>query len=44
VYLWKSAKWVNGVTLSDVDRPGFWESYGYHNYGNPWQEQRYAGD
>jgi DMSO/TMAO reductase YedYZ molybdopterin-dependent catalytic subunit len=44
VYLWKSAKWVNGVTLSDVDRPGFWESYGYHNYGDPWQEQRYAGD
>lgn len=44
LYLWKSAKWVNGVTLSDVDRPGFWESYGYHNYGDPWREQRYAGD
>jgi len=44
LYFWKSAKWVNGVTLSDVDRPGFWESYGYHNYGDPWREQRYAGD
>jgi DMSO/TMAO reductase YedYZ molybdopterin-dependent catalytic subunit len=44
LYFWKSAKWVNGVTVSDIDRPGFWESYGYHNYGDPWREQRYAGD
>lgn len=44
LYFWKSAKWVDGVGLSDVDRPGFWESYGYHNYGDPWREQRYAGD
>ena len=28
----------------DEDEPGFWEMYGYHNYGDPWQEQRYAGD
>ena len=27
-----------------TDEPGFWETNGYHNYGNPWQEQRYAGD
>lgn len=44
LYFWKSAKWVRGVVLGDVDRPGFWESYGYHNYGDPWREQRYAGD
>lgn len=44
LYFWKSAKWVNGITLSNVDRPGFWESYGYHSYGDPWLEQRYAGD
>ena len=44
LYFWKSAKWVDGVTLSDSDRPGFWESYGYHNYGDPWREQRYQGD
>ena len=44
LYFWKSAKWVEGVTLSDSDRPGFWESYGYHNYGDPWREQRYQGD
>ena len=26
------------------DEPGFWETYGYHMYGDPWREQRYAGD
>jgi DMSO/TMAO reductase YedYZ molybdopterin-dependent catalytic subunit len=41
LYLWKSAKWVRGITLSDHDEPGFWESVGYHNYGDPWREQRY---
>ena len=41
LYLWKSAKWVNGLTLADHDEPGFWESLGYHNYGDPWREQRY---
>lgn len=44
LYLWKSAKWVNGVKLSETSQPGFWESYGYHIYGDPWREQRYAGD
>jgi DMSO/TMAO reductase YedYZ molybdopterin-dependent catalytic subunit len=44
LYLWKSAKWVRGITLSDADEPGFWESAGYHNYGDPWREQRYWGE
>jgi DMSO/TMAO reductase YedYZ molybdopterin-dependent catalytic subunit len=44
LYFWKSAKWVNRLELRDEDEPGFWESYGYHNYGDPWREQRYAGD
>ena len=44
LYLWKSAKWVRGITLTQQDRPGFWESLGYHNYGDPWREQRYSGD
>jgi DMSO/TMAO reductase YedYZ molybdopterin-dependent catalytic subunit len=44
LYLWKSAKWVRGITLMDEDEPGFWEGLGYHNYGNPWLEQRYSGD
>ena len=44
LYFWKSAKWVNGLQFSDSDRRGFWESYGYHDYGDPWLEQRYQGD
>jgi DMSO/TMAO reductase YedYZ molybdopterin-dependent catalytic subunit len=44
LYFWKSAKWVRGLDLRDHDEPGFWENYGYHNYGDPWREQRYAGD
>jgi DMSO/TMAO reductase YedYZ molybdopterin-dependent catalytic subunit len=41
-YFWKSAKWLRAIELSPVDRPGFWERYGYHNDADPWQEQRYA--
>ncbi len=33
LYLWNSAKWVRGLTLMHEDKPGFWESLGYHNYG-----------
>jgi DMSO/TMAO reductase YedYZ molybdopterin-dependent catalytic subunit len=44
LYLWKSAKWVRGLRLMAEDAPGFWETYGYHMYGDPWREQRYSGD
>ena len=44
LYFWKSAKWVRGLRLTVDDVPGFWESVGYHNYGDPWREQRYWGD
>ncbi|MFI6818663.1 sulfite oxidase-like oxidoreductase [Nonomuraea sp. NPDC050328] len=44
LYFWKSAKWVRGIRLLAEDWPGFWESAGYHNYGDPWREQRYADD
>jgi DMSO/TMAO reductase YedYZ molybdopterin-dependent catalytic subunit len=44
LYFWKSAKWVRGLELRQDDEPGFWERYGYHNYGDPWTEQRYDGD
>ena len=44
LYLWKSAKWVRGLRLTAHDSPGFWETYGYHMYGDPWREQRYSGD
>ncbi|GAA0249402.1 sulfite oxidase-like oxidoreductase [Cryptosporangium japonicum] len=44
LYFWKSAKWVRGIQLLLEDEPGFWEENGYHNYGDPWREQRYEGD
>jgi DMSO/TMAO reductase YedYZ molybdopterin-dependent catalytic subunit len=44
LYFWKSAKWVRGLKVVEEDQPGFWERYGYHNYGDPWKEQRYWGD
>ena len=44
VYFWKSAKWVRGLRLIAQDTPGFWETYGYYMYGDPWREQRYSGD
>ena len=44
LYFWKSAKWVRGLRLQAEDAPGFWEINGYHNYGDPWREQRYWGD
>ncbi|WP_229069754.1 sulfite oxidase-like oxidoreductase [Actinoplanes sp. DH11] len=44
LYFWKSAKWVNGLQMLNDDEPGFWETGGYHMYGDPWREQRYQGD
>ena len=44
LYFWKSPKWVRGIQLLEDDEPGFWERLGYHNYGDPWREQRYWGD
>ena len=42
LYFWKSAKWVRGLEFMHGDRPGFWEQYGYHMRGDPWQEERYG--
>jgi DMSO/TMAO reductase YedYZ molybdopterin-dependent catalytic subunit len=44
LYLWKSAKWIRGIQCLLEDEPGFWETAGYHDYGDPWREQRYQGD
>jgi len=44
LYFWKSAKWIRGLRLQERDQPGFWESFGYHNRGDPWLEERYSGD
>jgi DMSO/TMAO reductase YedYZ molybdopterin-dependent catalytic subunit len=41
-YFWKSAKWVKRIEFIAADRPGFWEERGYHNEGDPWEEQRYS--
>jgi DMSO/TMAO reductase YedYZ molybdopterin-dependent catalytic subunit len=41
-YFWKSAKWLRGIELSAVDKPGFWERYGYNNDADPWKEERYG--
>jgi DMSO/TMAO reductase YedYZ molybdopterin-dependent catalytic subunit len=43
LYLWKSAKWVRGLEFMAKDRSGFWETYGYHNHGDPWLEERFGG-
>lgn len=44
LYFWKSAKWLRGIDLLTENEPGFWETAGYHDYGDPWREQRYQGD
>jgi DMSO/TMAO reductase YedYZ molybdopterin-dependent catalytic subunit len=41
-YLWKSAKWLQRIEIVAGDKPGFWETRGYHNEGDPWTEQRYG--
>jgi DMSO/TMAO reductase YedYZ molybdopterin-dependent catalytic subunit len=42
LYLWKSAKWVRRIEIVEHDRPGFWETRGYHNNADPWLEERYG--
>lgn len=42
LYLWKSAKWLNGFEYVDRNAPGFWEKYGYHMHGDPWAEERFG--
>ena len=41
-YFWKSVKWLRALEFVAEDQPGFWERYGYHNEGDPWQGQRFA--
>lgn len=42
LYFWKSAKWLKRIEFASDDRPGFWEARGYHNNGDPWNEERYG--
>lgn len=42
LYFWKSAKWLNRIHFLDRNKPGFWERNGYHDRGDPWEEERYS--
>lgn len=42
LYFWKSAKWLTGIRFTSRDEPGYWETRGYHNHGDPWREERYG--
>ena len=42
LYFWKSAKWVRGLEFMHGDKPGYWEKFGYHMRGDPWEEERYG--
>ena len=42
LYFWKSAKWVKRIEFLARDRPGFWEEHGYHDRGDPWNDERYS--
>jgi DMSO/TMAO reductase YedYZ molybdopterin-dependent catalytic subunit len=42
LYFWKSAKWLTGLYFSARDKPGYWETRGYHNHADPWKEERYG--
>jgi len=44
LYFWKSAKWITGIEFMTEDRPGFWERNGFHNYADPFKEQRFSGE
>lgn len=37
----KRAEWIRELTLTAGNKPGFWNSYGYHDHGNPWFEKRF---
>jgi DMSO/TMAO reductase YedYZ molybdopterin-dependent catalytic subunit len=42
LYAWKGAKFLKGLRFQAEDEPGFWETRGYHNHGDPWKEERYS--
>ena len=43
LYAWKSAKWVNRMELPPDYRDGYWETYGYHERADVWEEERFKG-
>ncbi len=39
-YFYKSAKWLEGINISAIDIPGYWETMGFSNSADPWKEER----
>ena len=44
LYAWKGAKFLNGLAFTSIDHPGFWETRGYNNHGDPWLGERYSNE
>ena len=40
-YAWKSAKFLRRLEFLTENEPGYWEQRGYHDRGDPWQEERH---
>jgi len=43
LYAWKSAKFLSGIRFQTQDESGYWETRGYHNHADPWNEERFGG-
>jgi DMSO/TMAO reductase YedYZ molybdopterin-dependent catalytic subunit len=43
LYGWKSAKWLVEIQLMPDYQDGYWETYGYNERGNIWNEERFKG-
>lgn len=41
LYGWKGAKWVETIVFTDHYVDGYWETLGYHERGNVWNEERF---
>ena len=41
LYFWKSVKWIQAIRFAKTDEPGFYETRGYSNSGDPWKEERF---
>jgi DMSO/TMAO reductase YedYZ molybdopterin-dependent catalytic subunit len=44
LYDWKSAKWLSKITFIEKYIDGYWESRGYHERGNVWNEERFKSE
>jgi len=43
LYGWKSAKWLTAIEFLPQYEDGYWETYGYHERGNVWDQERFKG-